>query len=280
MKPEDTILNFPGAKGDPGLILDGGVINLAVGGNYTLEGVVEVKSKGFIDGATQFKVPNRLELVAQLRGAGTLVFTRSLTNMPRIISGDASKFSGKWVVTSGWLAAEGKNSLGTNDITIDPKAPAGAKLEAYSEIASQAVLEPRSDIQSAGTLTLKNGGMMCLHQNCSFAVVSIEGVGLRPGMYPYVDLVKSFPQNFLPNGSGSIIVQPFSTASIPSTRTPAAPTAAAPPATPAKHTIFGTTPMWYLILGIFVCIIGLLLGLIIALKVMIPSRSSSADEER
>jgi hypothetical protein len=283
IKPAETVLNFLGVNGNPGLILDGGMINLALGGSYTVRGIVLVKSTGFIDGANRTNLSNGLELLAQLRGAGTLVFTRCLTNRPHIIACDANTFSGKWVVNSGWLVAQGKGSLGTNDITIDPKAPPGAAFEAYLDVPRQAVLEPRYDIQSAGTLTLKNGGMICLHQNCSFAAVNIEGAGLKPGMYPYADLVKSCPRNFLPNGSGSIIVRPFGAHSIGHTPTPAASpsaaSAATSAATPAKHTGFEMSPAGFLILGTLVCIIGLLLGLVISLKAMTPPRSSTDEEQ-
>ena len=63
--------------------------------------------------------------------------------------------------------------------------------------------------ETALTLTLANGGVMKLHQNCVFSAVRIEGVSLAPGTHYYSELVTSFPYNFAPDGSGSITVQPY-----------------------------------------------------------------------
>ena len=62
------------------------------------------------------------------------------------------------------------------------------------------------DLNSSGTLTLVNGGLMNLHQNCTFTAVKIEGVSLSAGTHSYSELSASFPNNFLSGGSGSITV--------------------------------------------------------------------------
>jgi hypothetical protein len=263
LKPGFSIVNFPGVGGKPGLIVDGGMVNLATKGGFTIKGVMQVESIAFIDGCNREGM-NNLELLAQIRGGGTLVFLGFATNQPNVIGCDLNSFSGKWVVAAGWLTAQGKDCLGTNDITIDPLARSGWDFESSSE-ESQAVLELGYDIHSAGTLTLKNGGVMHLHRNCSFAAVIIEGLALTPGMYPYADLVKSFPKNFLPGGSGSVIVQPYRFAGVAKTSAPAS-VPASTPARPGPRIAFGWYVLWAAMLGF----IGLLVGLAVGLKRMPP----------
>jgi hypothetical protein len=260
LKPAITV-RFPGVGGEPGLIFDGGCLNLATSGVFTVKGVIQVDSVALIDTANDDGelYPNRkLNLLADLRGAGTIIFLRSSTNLPHTIAGDAKGFSGKWLITSGWIVAGGKNSLGTNNITIDPEAPLGLS-SALSIPQGPAVLEVNYDLKSAGALTLKHGGMMHLHQNCVFSAADIEGSVLVPGIYPFAVLAGSFPKNFLPGGSGSITVQPFGAPVV--AKVPAPPPTAVQPKTEA----FKIPTAWYVIGAALVLIIGMLVWLTLSL---------------
>jgi hypothetical protein len=76
-------------------------------------------------------------------------------------------------------------------------------------VSPAATFEPNYDIQTPGTLTLLGGNsVMVLHQNCQFSAVTIDGVTLEPGTYPYNNLLAQFPDNFATGGSGSITINP------------------------------------------------------------------------
>ena len=64
------------------------------------------------------------------------------------------------------------------------------------------MFEPGYDLNSAGSLSLTNGGQMILHQNCAFVAVTIEGVALTNGTYSYASLAGTFPHNFAAGGAG------------------------------------------------------------------------------
>ena len=72
-----------------------------------------------------------------------------------------------------------------------------------------AVLELGYDLNSAGRLTLTNGGTLRLHQNCVFSSVVIEGVALTAGTHYYAELLANFANNIEAGGSGSLTVQPY-----------------------------------------------------------------------
>src|SRR2546426_585631 len=57
-----------------------------------------------------------------LTGTGTVAIINSGTTLPQQVTGGTNTFSGQWLVQCGWLfgGAAGTNSLGTNNITIDP----------------------------------------------------------------------------------------------------------------------------------------------------------------
>src|SRR5450759_4357986 len=75
-----------------------------------------------------------------------------------------------------------------------------------------AVLEPGYTLNSAGVLTLTNGGIMRLHQSTVFTAAYIEGVALSAGTHYFPELYASFPNNFDPGGSGAITIQPYGSA--------------------------------------------------------------------
>src|SRR5581483_368000 len=213
-----STMNFPGpGAGAPGLILDGGVLNCGESGTFAITGIIEVAGQSYIcngengaGGGLPVAGDNRQwNIAGQLTGSGNLVVMDCEMTVPQIVSGAANTFSGQWIVQCGWLQATGSNSLGTNSITVDPNYT--GYLTAMPNATSPtgpALLEVNYDLTSAGTLTLANGGMMNLHQNCTFAGVTIEGTRLGPGSHTYAELVSEFPDSFVSGGSGSVTVAP------------------------------------------------------------------------
>jgi autotransporter-associated beta strand protein len=141
-------------------------------------------------------------------GGGRVVLMASSVLVPQNVSAAIAPFTGQWVIAGGWLAAANPGGLGTNGITVDPHYPLDPTA-AGLPVANAALFEPQYDLNSAGTLTLTNGGRMWLHQNCAFAAATIEDVSLTNGVYSAQDLAGRFPNNFTANGGGYIAVQPF-----------------------------------------------------------------------
>jgi autotransporter-associated beta strand protein len=148
------------------------------------------------------------ELSGTYSGGGKLVLLASSVLAPQTASAAGGSFTGQWVVAGGCLAGAGTGALGTNSITVDPHYPLDPTA-AGVPVAGAALFEPQYDLNSAGTLTLTNGGQMLLHQNCAFDAVIVEGASLTNGIYSWQDLASRFPANFGPVGGGYIAVQPF-----------------------------------------------------------------------
>lgn len=143
-------------------------------------------------------------------GNGKVVLMASSVLLPQNLSATGASFTGHWVIAGGWLAGAAVGVLGTNGITVDPHYPLDPTA-ADITLTSTALFEPQYDLNSAGTLTLTNGGQMWLHQNCAFGSVTIEGVSLTNGIYSWQNLAARFPANFTPTGGGYIAVQPYGT---------------------------------------------------------------------
>jgi hypothetical protein len=212
MKQPGAILDFPGVGGNPGLILNGGILNVGDTAVFTITGTAQVASQSYLcpgnNGGGGIDVGRAVTLACQLSGSGNLVLFQATTNTAQEISGNSNTFSGQWIVKSGWLLGSGTNSLGTNSITMDPRYVLSLD-PSITEVAGPAVLEVGYDINSVGTLTLTNGGAMRLHQNCAFSAVNIEGAMLSRGTHAYSELAASFPNSFEAGGSGAITVQPY-----------------------------------------------------------------------
>lgn len=212
MKQPGAILNFPGVSGNPGLILNGGVLNAGDDTVFLVTGKVQVASQSYFSAGNSgggAALPLRgINLAAQLTGNGALVFMQASNIVAQRISGSSNGFSGRWIIKAGWLLASGFNSLGTNSITVDPnyRLPLGSSI---INVAGPAWFEPGYDLNSAGTLILTNGGLMKLHQNCLFRAVKIQGISLSAGTHLYAELAAGFPNNFASGGSGSLTVQPY-----------------------------------------------------------------------
>ena len=206
-----TTLIFPGVGGNPGLIVDGGFLNIAdFAAVTTIAGTVQVPSWAFVtlgDNNAGTGTARNAVLGARLSGAGTVAMTQTIsTNCTLTVSCPTNTFTGNWIVSSGTLLGSATNSLGTNSITVDPLA-----VLALNTMTGPAVVEFGYDINSAGALTLANGGLLRLHQNCCFSAVTIEGTALSAGSHFYSELLASFPNSILPGGGGSITVQPYGT---------------------------------------------------------------------
>jgi hypothetical protein len=99
--------------------------------------------------------------------------------------------------------------LGTGSITVDPGLFQDLILTPFPtavDSGAPAQFEVMYDITSPGKLTLKNGGLMILHQKATFSAVEIEGTSLSKGVHPASELLASFPSNFDPTSTGSITV--------------------------------------------------------------------------
>src|SRR5439155_8545085 len=130
--------------------------------------------------------PRSINISGYLSGTGNMVIMNCSTNLPQIISGPTNTYSGQWIVQCGWLQGATANSLGNNSITVDPNYTGYlAAMPNATSPNGPALFEVNYDLNSAGTLTLANGGQMNLHQNCIFAAVTIEGTFLSSGTHLY-----------------------------------------------------------------------------------------------
>jgi hypothetical protein len=214
-KQPGAILNFPGVDGNPGLILNGGMLNGGDDTTFPVSGVIQVVAQSYVSqglngGGGGINANRAFNFTGVLSGSGNIVILNAGTTVPQQVSGSFNSFSGQWIVQCGWLQASGANSLGTNSITVDPLYSGYLSVMPNFQAASgPAWFEPNYDLYSAGSLTLTNSGVMILHQNCVFSAVRIEGAALSAGMHSYAELATNFPGNFTTNGSGSLTVQPY-----------------------------------------------------------------------
>lgn len=211
-------LDFPGVGGNPGLILNGGLLNNGDNTSptvVTITGSIQVIGQSYnsasgANGGGGGLAPNSraIDIAGYLSGPGDMVILNCSTNQPQVVSCPTNTYSGQWIVQCGWLQGTNANSLGTNSsIVVDPDFKGYlASMPNASSPAGPALFEVDYDLATSGTLTLVNGGQMNLHQNCTFSGVTIEGTPLSPGTYLYAQLSANFPNNFLPDGSGSITV--------------------------------------------------------------------------
>jgi hypothetical protein len=205
-----AILNFPGVGSNPGLVLNGGVLNAGDDTVFSITGKIKVASPSYISpadvGGGAVVQARGFNIAGQLSGSGTLIIFQAGTTVAQELSGNQNTFSGDIILKAGWLKGSGLNSLGSGNITIDPMYALDVD-PSISQAEGPAQLELGYDINSSGKLTLANGGMMVLHQNATFSGVTIEGSVLANGTYPYAKLLTDYPANFAPDGSGSITVK-------------------------------------------------------------------------
>ena len=222
--------NFPGNFGQPGLVLNGGCLNVGdsgwafviMGTMYAVPGTISYlnpadtfKSDGGGNGGGELRA---MVINSQLSGSGTLALLNATTNnsagvpqpvtalgagVPQPITGLSNNFTGKWVVRAGWLQGVsdgnggGYNSLGTNvacQYVMDPLWPVPSTFASGSTfIPGPAVLDMGSSLANCGgTLVLTNGGQLYLHGNVIFSSVKIENFSLANGTYTYATLANTF----------------------------------------------------------------------------------------
>jgi hypothetical protein len=219
-------MNFPGVGGNPGLILKGGLLNGGDDGTFVITGLIRVDSRSYISqgangGGGGISVNRAVNFTGQLTGTGDLVIMNAGTTIPQLVSA-SNTFSGQWILQCGWLVSTTNSALGTNNIIVDPNyvgylADMASSGNVANSPAGPALFEPRATVNSAGTLTLTNGGRIFLHQEVCFTAVSIHDVplnlvsNLSAGIHYYPELRANFPDVFDANGSGAVVVQPFGT---------------------------------------------------------------------
>ena len=216
MKGSGAILTFPGpGGGQPGLILNGGGLNLGDDGKFWLDGIIEVRQQSYIFPATSGgTADNRaLNIKGKLIGTNNLALINGGLVTAIDVSGAANTFSGQWIVKSGYLLGSANGALGTNSITIDPNwtVPATNGAWALGGGYNKAVVSIAYDLNSAGTLTIANGGQLVLYKRHCFSAVTINGTALSAGSHSYAELAAAYPNNILGNGYGYITVQPYGT---------------------------------------------------------------------
>ena len=205
--PNNTIINFPGVGGNPGLILNGGMINDGDDAVFIITGKVSVVAASVIDpgnpGAGALAPARQFTIAASLQGSGSLTLQTAATNLPLDIQSVANTYSGDWNISSGYLKGSGNGSLGSGNITIGATNSFGGA----PPVANGTKFEVNYDIsQTTGRLTLRNGGVMLLHQNCTFRGVTVNTTALSAGVNSYASLNGTFPATFPAGGSGSITI--------------------------------------------------------------------------
>jgi len=238
-KQSGATLDFPGVGGNPGLVLNGGMLNGGDDAIFPISGRIQVLSQSYIshgaNGGGGGASPNRaFNFTGLLSGNGTMVIINAGTSIPQQILNTGNTFSGRWIVQCGWLLGVVMNSLGTNSITVDPLYDGYlSAMPTATSPPGPAWFEPGYDLNSAGVLILTNGANMRLHQNCIFSSIKIEGISLSSGTHYFAELAANFPFTFPPNGTGSLTVQPYGP-----------PPAFAPSITsqPASFTLFAGSP--------------------------------------
>ncbi len=179
--------NFPGVGGNPGLILNGGLLNTGDDGAvFTVAGRMSVIASSFWDNTTtggSYVVSNSREFIfsAVMSGGSPLTLQSGRvsdgTNPAPAweLTGVGNTYSGAWNINQGFLKATSSGSLGTGNIAINS-----------SSSTVYGVLETDYDIYNpAATLTIGQYGVMRLDQNDTFAAVTINGTSLASGVYSY-----------------------------------------------------------------------------------------------
>lgn len=195
--PNVGTLNFPGVNGQAGLVMNGGQLSAGDDAIFEINGHIEVQKACIIrtGGARAFK------FTAKLTGVGPVIIAQGPTNIPTLeVIGASNRFFGNWIVKT-FLKASSVGSLGYGDVLVDPKFITNS----VAALEGPAFFEPMYDVPSPGSLTLTNGGVMILHQHCTFSAVTIEGMALAPGVHSYAELAANFPNSFS-GGSGSLTV--------------------------------------------------------------------------
>jgi len=189
--------NTPSTNYFTELILNGGQLDLGDNTYEVVQGQMRVANNSSIYIDSSSANDRAYQIDAWLTGSGNLFwhqYSGALggTNLQLTCSSNA--FNGQWFVDQGALVGAGANSLGTNNIYVGLSGLTAAVETLYN------VTNP------GGSLVLGANGRMLLHQNDHFGSVTINGVALTNGTYPFATLNRTYPANFpaswaLQNGS-------------------------------------------------------------------------------
>ncbi|HEY3763193.1 MAG TPA: PKD domain-containing protein [Verrucomicrobiae bacterium] len=222
--------NFPGVSGNPGLILNGGLLDDGDNGTWNIQGSIEIEGPNISVLAPAANVGNpgigltalqrSMIIGGRMSGSGPIALILTPTNIPVLVTNGLNTFQGNWIIQEGWLIGTTPQCLGSANITVDPLLPQIPDyplltLESNTSPASvdpggltndaYAILDFNYAAVCTGQLILTNGGLMNLHTNVIFGNLTIEGTTLANGTYTYNYLTNSFT-NFLAGGSGSITI--------------------------------------------------------------------------
>ena len=207
---DNTTFNFPGVGGNPGLILNGGILNVGDDRIMTISGSVRANpgsTSSFNPGGqntTDIGAARGFLVTAGLTGSGTLSldFGHDFGSAaPALQIGSSNpNFSGDWLVNSGWLKGAGTNSLGTGNITLNSGIQAGGG----------STLDLDYDLNLPSKALTLNGtdSKLVVDQALTFGTVSINGTQLAPGLYTAAQLNTQFDTNIVDGGTGSLRVIP------------------------------------------------------------------------
>ncbi len=169
------------------LVLNGGQIDVGNAGTLILQGNLTVSNNSslFVDNSAPADRSIRID--AQLAGSGNLLWhnvSGLLSGSSLQITGPGNTFTGQWIVDQGALIGVGANSLGTNNIIVGTNG-------------QNAAVETLYNINNTnGSLILGANGQVFLHQNDTFASVTINGTALTNGLYFFSQLNGLYPANF------------------------------------------------------------------------------------
>jgi hypothetical protein len=206
----NTTFNFPGVGGNPGLILNGGILNDGDDRILTISGLIRANagSTSSINpgggGVTDISAARGFLFTAGLSGSGNLTLdyahdtTTSGATLPALrIDSSNPLFTGDWILNSGWLKAAGLNSLGFGDISL-------------TSVQGPSTLDfDYNYLNPVGSLTLAGAtSKLVVDQDLTFGAVTINGTPLAAGTYTAAQLNSSFDANIVDGGTGTLTVVP------------------------------------------------------------------------
>ncbi len=178
--------NFNSVSGNPGLILNGGMVNGGFAGSnttYTLGGSIQVATTSTLNteegytGITheQFAIAGSLSGSGNLQVEGDTNATRTFSLQSINVTSTNNSFTGGWTVIGGYLLGSGTGSLGTGAISL----------------ANHSQLETDYSLNdSGGSLTLTGSTyILDLDQNWTFGAVSLNGSSVAAGTYTEAELI-------------------------------------------------------------------------------------------
>ena len=196
----NPVFNFPGVGGNPGLIMNGGILNDGDDHIMTISGSIRAvpgttSSINPGGGAVTDIGPLRgFILTATITGSGgfSLDYGHDVTTPAVLVSSSNPTFTGNWTVNAGWLEGGGANALGSGNITLTSSQGASTLDLDYN------LTNP------TGSLTLMTtSSKLTLDQNLTFGAVSINGTNLLPGVYTEPQLASLFPSNISSNSNAA-----------------------------------------------------------------------------